>query len=186
MKKLIVLIFTIVFLSISSSAFAGKDSGLYIGGSLGYSSLDLAISAYEEEGVNFDDDDMGWKIYAGYNFGLIPALDLAVEGSYVDLGEASLSYLDESVGLGVTAYDLFGVACFNVGPVGIFGKVGNVWWDGKVSSPMGTYSDSSNDMAYGVGLKVQFGSLAVRAEYERFEVDVADVDFVSAGVTWTF
>ena len=41
-------------------------------------------------------------------------------------------------------------------------------------------------MAYGVGIKFQIGSAAVRAEYERFEVEDADIDFISAGVTWTF
>ena len=183
MKKLTVLIFTIVFLSISSLAIAGKDSGLYIGGSIGYTSFDLAVNAIEEEGVSFDDNDTGWKIYAGYNFGLVPMFDLAIEGSYVDFGEASISILDEDIGsIGLTAYDLFGVACFNVGPVGIFGKVGNVWWDAESID----IDESSSDMAYGAGLKVQFGSLAVRAEYERFEVDAADVDFISAGVSWTF
>ena len=180
MKKLLVLIFTIVFMAISSSAMAGKDSGLYLGGSLGLSSLDIA-----EEDFDFDDDDQGFKVFAGYNFGLIPMFDLAIEGSYVDFGEANATILEQDLDVGITAYDLFGVAGYNIGPVGIFGKVGHVWWDSE-SHSVPDLDASSSDMAYGIGLKVQFGSLAVRAEYERFEGDVADVDLISAGVSWTF
>lgn len=182
MKKLLVLTFTIVFLSISSLAMAGKDSGLYIGGSLGQTSLDI-------EDFNFDDDDNGYKVFAGYNFGLVPMFDIAVEASYIDFGEVSETAVPIAgdVNVGVTAYDLFGVATYNIGPVGIFGKVGHVWYDGEISTEnLGNFDDSSNDMAYGVGLRVQFSSLAVRAEYEMFDIEGVDVDFISVGLSWTF
>lgn len=189
MKKLTVLIFTIVFLSISNFAFAGKDSGPYIGGSLGNTSMDIAASE-AEGGFSFDDNDMGYKLFAGYNFGLVPMFDIAIEGSYVDFGEVSESVpIVGGVDLGVTAFDLFGVAAYNIGPIGIFGKVGQVWWDGEISSAMGSFDESDNDMAYGIGVRFQFSSIAVRVEYERFEIDSdvdVDLDFISAGISWTF
>ena len=190
MKKLLVLIFTIVFLSISSLAIAGKDSGIYIGGSLGNTSLDVAI-AEAGEGFSFDDNDMGYKIFAGYNFGLVPMFDFAIEGSYVDFGEISTALPDpftDDLDFGVTAYDLFGVACYNIGPIGVFGKVGHVWWDGEISSSdIGSFDTSDNDMAYGIGVRFQFSSIAVRAEYEKFDIDSdVDLDFFSVGLSWTF
>lgn len=188
MKKLLVIITTIAFLSISVSAIAGKDSGIYIGGSLGNTSLDVAI-AEAGEGFSFDDNDMGYKVFAGYNFGLVPMFDLAVEGSYVDFGEISTSLPDpfpvDSLEIGLTAFDLFGVAALNFGPIGVFGKVGHVWWETESSIP--DFDESSNDMAYGVGARFQFGSMAVRAEYEMFDVEGdVDLDFFSVGISWTF
>ncbi len=180
MKKLTVLIFTIVFLSISNLAIAGKDSGLYIGGSLGRTSLDFAVDEW-----NFDDSDMGYKIFAGYNFGLVPMFDFALEGSYVDFGEASTNIV-EGLDVGVTAWDVFGLACYNIGPIGIFGKVGHVWWESDSSILPDILDESSSDMAYGIGARFQFGSLAVRAEYELFDIDMADVDYFSVGISWTF
>ena len=181
MKKLTVLIFTIIFLSISSSALAGKDSGPYIGASLGSTSLDIAEST-----VDFDDDDLGYKIFAGYNFGLIPMFDFAIEGSYVDFGEASTVVVTDNLDIGVTAWDAFGVACYNIGPVGIFGKVGHVWWKTDSNILSDILDKSSSDMAYGIGARIQFGSLAVRAEYEMFDIDITDVDYFSVGISWTF
>ena len=186
MKKLTVLVFTLFFLSISSLAMAGKDSGFYIGGSLGSTSLEVAIDDVSE-GFNLDDDDMGYKIFAGYNFGLIPMFDLAVEGSYVDFGEISTPLPESLVDLemGLTAFDLFGVASYNIGPFGIFGKLGHAWWDADFN--FAGMDDSSSDMAYGIGLRFQFSSLAVRAEYEMFDIEGdVDLDFFSVGLSWTF
>jgi outer membrane immunogenic protein len=187
MKKLTVLILTIAFLSISNFAFAGKDSGPYIGGSLGNTSLDLVI----DNDFSLDDNDFGYKIFAGYNFGLIPMFDFAVEASYIDFGEVSAALptpFTGDVNFGITAFDLFGVAAYNIGPIGIFGKVGQVWWDGEISSvDLGSYDTSDNDMAYGIGVRFQFSSIAIRAEYERFDIEGdVDLDFISAGISWTF
>ena len=79
MKKLTHIGCGAVLLFLSSLAWAGSESGLYLGGSLGSADLDVSSPT-----VNFNDDDTGYKIFAGYNFGLIPLIDLAIEGSYVD------------------------------------------------------------------------------------------------------
>jgi len=180
MKKFTVLVCSLFLLSISGLATAGQESGLYIGGSLGQAWLDIS-----EENVDFDDDDWGYKIFAGYNFGLIPFLDLAVEGSYVDFGEASSAeILNQDVG--ITGWDIFGIACLNLGPIGVFGKVGQIWWDSDSDAIQDFLDESGNDMAYGIGAKFQIGSFVVRAEYEYFDLDISDVGFLSLGVSWTF
>lgn len=50
-------------------SLADRDSGLYIGGGVGQSSVDSNL-----EGVssNLDDGDSGYKISLGYNFRLLP------------------------------------------------------------------------------------------------------------------
>ena len=178
MKNITVVVVCFALLSISGVAQAGKKSGPYIGGSLGWANIDVSSTDY-----NFDDDGLGFKIFGGWNFGVIPLLDLAVEGSYVDFGEGSSS---EIIGLNLdtTGWDLFGLAALNLGPVGLFAKVGQIWWDS--SSNIIQLDDSGNDMAYGVGLRFQIGSLAIRGEYEYFDLDGRDLDMLSVGFSWTF
>lgn len=180
MKKLLTIICGILILSMSGVASAGQESGFYLGGSLGSATIDVSKDSF-----NFDDDDLGYKIFAGYNFGIIPLIDLGIEGSYVDFGEASsVQILNQDVG--VTGWDLFGVGAVNLGPIGVFGKVGQIWWSSDSDVFQAILDKSGNDMAYGIGLRFQLGSLAFRAEYELFDIDVADVDYISAGVSWTF
>jgi outer membrane immunogenic protein len=178
MKKVMVFILCLALLSISGVANAGKETGPYLGGSLGRTAIDVSSGAYD-----FNDDDYGYKIFGGYNFGIIPLLDLAVEGSYVNFGQASSDAIANQ-NVDVTGWDLFGLAALNLGPVGVFGKVGQIWWNS--SSDITQIDDSGNNMAYGIGLRFQIGSIAIRGEYEYFDLKSTDVGMLSAGVSWTF
>ena len=180
MKTFTALVCSLFLLLISGLATAGQESGLYIGGSVGQTWLDIS-----EADVDFDDDDWGYKIFAGYNFGVIPLIDLAVEGSYVDFGEASSREIGNR-DVGITGWDVFGLACFNLGPIGVFGKVGQIWWDSDSDAIQDELDDSGNDMAYGIGAKFQIGSLGLRVEYEYFDLDISDVGYLSVGASWTF
>ncbi|RKZ56983.1 MAG: porin family protein [Gammaproteobacteria bacterium] len=171
-KKLRILFICVsgIILTLPTTAFAGADSGFYIGAGAG----DASIS----EG-NFDESDSAYKIIAGYNIGFIPFVDFAVEGSYVDFGNPGTS----TNNVEATGWDAFGLAGLNFGPVGIFAKAGAIKWDLSTNSG---FSDSGTDPAYGIGAKFSFLSFAVRAEYEVFQFDTADVDMVSLSATFTF
>ena len=180
MKRVTVLVLCLALLSMAGTASAGKETGPYIGGSLGWSAIDVSSDDLDSD---YDDDDLGYKIFAGYNLGVIPLLDLAVEGSYVDFGKASSSQITEQ-DVEITGWDLFGVAALNLGPVGVFGKVGQIWWDRE--SNISQIDESGNDMAYGIGLRFQIGSVGIRGEYEYFDLDKTDVGMFSVGASWTF
>jgi opacity protein-like surface antigen len=47
-------------------------------------------------------------------------------------------------------------------------------------------SEDGTDLTYGVGAQFRVWSLGIRAEYEIFDFEDADVDMLSIGVTWTF
>lgn len=173
-----------LFGGISSAAYAGSDSGIYIGGSLGSASID-----YEDTNFEFDESDTGYKIFTGYNFGLVPTLNIAAEVAYVDFGEQETevaSFTDVSANFDTLT--LTGIVGFDTGPIGLFGKLGFASWDGDVSalSDSVSTSDSGTDPVYGIGAKVQLGSLAVRTEYEIFDTEDADVSFFSVGAVLTF
>jgi hypothetical protein len=161
-------------LSTSSTVFAGADSGFYIGGGVG----DASVDAKE---VDFDESDSAYKVFGGYNFGVIPLIDLAVEASYVDFGTPSRGGIDVEI----TGLNAFGLAGLSFGPFGIFAKAGMIDWDVDVSGNISD-SDSGTDPAYGVGARFALGSFAVRAQYERYDVDQADVEMLSVSAVFTF
>jgi hypothetical protein len=172
MRKLTLLGLTLALLLVSGTAWAGSDSGLYLGASVGSATV-------EDSGSSFDGSDTGFKVFGGYNFGLVPLVDVAVEASYVDFGTAE----DSGAEVSVSGLDAFGLVGLSMGPVSLFGKAGAIRWDAEVS---GSADESGTDPAYGLGLQFQLLSIALRAEYEMFSLDEGDVTFASIGASFTF
>ncbi|UTA49001.1 porin family protein [Simiduia sp. 21SJ11W-1] len=181
MKKLLTAMALASPLMLSQTALAGDDTGFYLGGSVGSSQL-----SYKGDGTSIDDDDTGYKVFVGYNFGLIPLINLAVEGTYVDFGSQVGDILDEDHTLTSTALQGHALAGLNFGPFGVFAKAGVMNWDSKIKGPSVTDDSSGSDPAYGLGAKFQLASFQLRAEYERLKLDDADVDFISVGAAYTF
>ncbi len=167
--RLLIICLTGSFLGASSAAIAGADSGFYIGGGTGSATISSG---------GFDESDAAFKAFAGYNIGFIPLVDFAVEASYVDFGTAN----DGSTSIGFTGFNAFGLAGLSFGPIGIFAKAGTISWN---RDPSGN-KDSGTDPAYGLGARFALGSLAVRAEYELFDIDGTDVDMLSISAVFTF
>ena len=115
-------------------------------------------------------------------------VQLGIEGGYVDLGGPSATILTETLDLQVTGWDAFGVIGFDIGPVGIFGKVGAITWDLEATvSGLEAGTDDGTDPAYGIGARFSLGSLQIRGEYEYFDVEsVNDLYMLSIGLVWTF
>ncbi|MEE2729794.1 MAG: outer membrane beta-barrel protein [Pseudomonadota bacterium] len=172
--------------SFANLAVAGSDSGFYLGASLGTAEVDFSDGEGDDE-IEFDDSDTGYKLFGGYNLGLLPFLDLAVEAGYMDLGSVKGdigNFTDNELeAYGWTAYGLGG---FNLGPVGLFAKVGYFAWDSDIDTALGDDSESGTDPAFGLGAKFQLGSIAIRAEYEMFDLDEVDIDYISVGASYTF
>ncbi|WP_041522763.1 outer membrane beta-barrel protein [Gilvimarinus agarilyticus] len=188
MKKLLCTLLATGALSATAFSHAGTESGLYLGGSLGNAEIDYDASFSDFDDIDFKDDDTAYKIFGGYNFGVLPLLDLAVEGGYVDFGTQE-QFLNDALGnqkTEVTGWTASGLVGVDLGPVGLFGKAGVITWDGDISNFEFDTSDSGTDAAYGIGAKIQLGSFAVRAEYEIFELDDADMTFYSIGGVVTF
>jgi opacity protein-like surface antigen len=162
---------------VSAPAFAGGDSGFYLGAGVGQANVDG-----DSDFSGFDSDDTGFKAIAGYNFGIIPLVDLAAEIEYVDFGKPD----DGGLELEPSALAAFGVAGVNLGPIGVFAKLGAFTWDVDATFEGESASDDGTDVAYGLGARFQIASFQIRAEYEIFDVDDADVDFLSASLLYTF
>lgn len=188
MKSTIRTLFIASLCAAPGLALAGSDTGFYIGGSVGtaevdYSDNDPDLGNFD---IDFNDDDNAYKVFAGYNFGLVPLLNLGVEAAYINFGKYEDEVANVKGKVELDAVTFNGLVGFNLGPVGLFGKAGVVNWDGDFKSSLGNVSESGTDPMYGVGAKVQLGSFAVRAEYEMFDLDNFDVDYYSIGASYTF
>ncbi len=171
-----------------SSANAVQD-GWFIGGSIGSAQVEANVNPGDlpEAPPSFDESDFGWKLFGGRNWVLARTFGLGFEAGYVDLGNPSGNVSALPVQLDPTLFDVFGVVGFDLGPVGIFGKVGYAWWDVDIDVEGTSASDSGNDVAYGIGARFNLFSLEIRGEYELFDIsDVDDASLWSVGVVWRF
>ena len=157
----------------------------YIGAGAGITSADFCDDI-AGSGLSCDDEDTGLKIFGGYKF----TPNFAVEGAWIDLGEASITV---GVNTATVEVDGFQVAAVGILPINpqwsVFGKLGAFMWDASVNSniPGATGSDDGTDIMFGFGgmwnITPQFG---LRAEWERFDIDSNDVDFLSVGIQFNF
>lgn len=152
------------------AAFSGTaQAGPYIGASWG---------AYSIEESDLDDNDDLWKAFAGYTFNDL----IGVEGTWVDFSQ---------VGTGVSSFEadgwgVSGILSFPVGRTStVFAKAGQFWWDSETVLGGLPAGDDGNDPFFGAGI-VFGGPLAVRLEWERYDVADIDVDTYSIGVQFGF
>jgi len=168
------------------------ENGFYIGGSIGGSSLEVRDFDDELGDLRFSEGDTAYKLFGGIRF----LKFLAVEAGYVDLGDPKdIVGLVEGdpfeVQIGVKGWDAFAIGLLPLGPVDLFAKVGVVSWDADIRAVLDDVvdsdSDNGTDAAYGLGVALRLGKLALRAEGEQFNIaDADDVYLFSVGATFTF
>lgn len=162
-------------LSLPLTAHAGAESGIYLGAGLGDTNIKGPL-----DGNDLEFDSTGYKLLLGYNFGVIPLIDLAVEGAYVNLGEESKG----DTKFEQTSWNGFGLAGLSFGPIGFFAKAGIAAWDAETRIGGLKTTDSGTDPVYGLGARFQLGSLAARIEYEYYDqsnfddVSMASISFL--------
>lgn len=165
---------------------AESEAGGYIGGSIGQSYIELDAGTPAVP-ANFDEEDFGWKLMAGYNFDFA-VITLGVEADYVDFGAPSGDVLGSQIEVDANGFAGFGIAGFDLGPVGVFAKLGVISWDASFSvDGFDAGSDDGTDPAYGVGVKFGLASVEIRGEYEIYDIeDSDDVAMLSVGLVWRF
>jgi hypothetical protein len=154
------------------------DNGFYLGAGITKTEFD----ADDIDTVELDDSS--FKVIAG-----IRPLDwIAFEVNYVDLGSDSQeiapgvsSKLDASA---VTGSVLL-LKEFQV--VDVYARAGLAHWklDGSITGQGGD-SETGDEFTYGVGVGVHFGSVGVRAEYEKFQINDLDTDVNTLSLSFTY
>lgn len=186
MNRLLFLIMTSASLMCSALP-AHADSGLYIGVGAGGATVeaDLGPAAFPGLPSSFDEDDTATKLFVGYNFDL-PAIDLAIEGGYVDFGEPEIDLNVGPLLVETSGFNLWGIAALDAGLVDIYGKLGLLAWDVDAAFQGSSISDDGSDLGYGAGLRFNVGSLQIRGEYEVYDLGDTDLSMLSVGIAWQF
>jgi len=154
---------------------AAADNGIYLGAGVTQTEFDSQTFGTGKL------DDNSFKIIAG-----IRPLDwLAIEANYIDLGSAS----DSSTRLDATALTASVLAIKEFAVIDLYVRAGLAHWklDASVTG-LGSASDNGDEFTYGVGVGAHFGSIGVRAEYEKFQINAidSDVNTISLSFTYTF
>lgn len=160
----------ILTLLIAPNVYSSDEKKLYIGLSAG--SVEYDIDADLD-----DDDDNGWKLFAGYNINDI----FSVEAGYMDLG--TLEYLGYD--FDYTSIYLTGVASWPVHDlIDIYGKLGFHRWDSDVDDGL---DDDGFDLMGGLGVQINpLDYLGLRVEYEYLAGDSDSIRLLSGGLVFSF
>ena len=155
------------------------DQGLYLDASFGRAQLDNEIA-----GLFLEDDAAAIKFGLGYDLGN----DIALEASYVNLGEVESDILGEGND-GTTSGVVLG-ARFTL-PVTdtLFAsaRVGGFLWEAEIDTLDGEFVNEGEDIVYGVGLDfAATDRLALTASWDRFEFGDSSADVIWAGLRFRF
>lgn len=157
-------------LGMASAPAMAQVPGLdfYIGAGIGQSNAD--ISADEIGDIDFDKKDMGWKLFTG----LRAASMFGAELTYIDFGKADGEISEVKYkGLG-----LFGMvyAPLPVPVLDLYAKAGLARVDADLQVDADSFSKKDTQFAYGLGVQFNFGSFALRGEWEKFKVKDSDAN----------
>ena len=203
----------VILIAVFSAMSTGAFAQAYIGGSIGSSHTKAPdpyfINPPDDLVVSFSKDfnQIGYKLFAGYNFNQY----LALEGAYVDLGNANSTTTFNWAGNHYKAKSNFAHSSFNVAAKGtfplheqfnIFAKLGLSLNHRKISSEFqinneledqGEFSETRTSPLYGVGAEfLPVRNIGVRVEYENFgkfgknDAGATKVDLWSLGVSYKF
>lgn len=190
----------------SSAAYAQG----YIGIGGGSAEANVRVEAEEELaeiggecGVtiacSFDESDSGFKVFLGKRFNRYFALEL----SYTDFGTFSAAgrgasptggTLDFTLTADVWSIGLIGIGLLPLGSAfDLFVKAGVAYWKANLEGAatdtlLGTLSESDTNeggnILWGGGLQWNGKRIALRAEFERIDINDVDIDLVSGSVVF--
>ena len=192
----------------TSGAAANDLLGLYVGGAIGQSHLkasgqriDGGGNVYFDTGT-FNENHSAFKV----TIGIRPISRLGAELAYMDLGHPSGTFNAYPADVNMKGGSAFGVLYLPIPIVDFFIKAGIARIQSRVNGtgyfapncsttgPCPQYVglapfqlDRTNASgAAGAGAQYRFSSLAVRAEYERFNASGEHPTLLSLGLTWSF
>jgi opacity protein-like surface antigen len=147
----------------------------YVSGFIGQSELDVD---------GFDDDDTSFRFGGGYRLNE----NFAVEGYYIDYGEAETTFGRFRATAEATAFQFQAVGLLPVSStVDLYGKLGLALWDAELSVSGFEADDDGTDLVFGFGANFNIRErITLRVEYEIAELDDADIDTIMFGVNIGF
>jgi hypothetical protein len=178
MRRFLVLLIAVMLLS--PVAVMAQANG-YLGASLGASFQNTSVQDVSGNNFDLDGEEFAWKIFAGIRAARV----LGIEGDYRDFGKVQNTVGTINVESATTAWDLFLTGTMPLGPLEAFGKAGVVWWRSDAKIDQNPFDVNGSDFAWGLGAAINFGGMAIRAEFERFELGGDDnLMMLTAGISF--
>lgn len=190
-------------------AAADNLLGLYVGGAVGQGQV--AVSAYS---ASYASQAVGSNVAAGADelkenhvafkgiAGIRPLSLIGAELEYVDLGHVHETLFNYPADASMKGAAAFGLLYLPVPVVDIYLKAGVAHLQSSLNAavpyqnppplcsicafPRFEQDRTTTGLAAAAGIQYKFGSLAVRAEYERFNAAGEHPNLASLGMTWSF
>jgi hypothetical protein len=173
---------------VAAPAFAADDdhdSGFYLGGALGDFSANYHSSDdVQDTHLNFDSND-ATRILGGWRFNPY----LSVQLDYSDFGRSTTAASELGLTTTSDAWTPSVIGTLPLGPVELFAKIGESFYNVTANNNTGRLVDSSDhDPVYGVGIGITVVKrLNLSLEYERIKMNsYADADAVWLNAAWRF
>ncbi|HZF29487.1 MAG TPA: porin family protein [Gammaproteobacteria bacterium] len=164
----------------------GNPEGFYLGVGLGEFSTQIDdISNVDNVNLDFDSDESARKIFAGWRFNRFVAVQL--DQYDFQRSNVAINLLDVSADTKGTAGSIVGT--LPLGPVELFARAGEIWYDVNVDVDGRRSIDSSgHDPVYSAGIGFTVAKrLNLKAEYERIKIsDFDDANAVWLSAAWRF
>lgn len=153
--------------------------GFYAGAGIGITQIED-----EEGGLSFEDNPFGWRLIAGYDFNE----NFAIEGSYIDSGEAEDSVQGVDVEAELTAFTVSAVGLLPLNDTTtLFGKLGLYSGESEVSAAGLSEDDDEDGLTVGGGVRFRTtDQLTIRAEFDWFDTDLDTVWSIGVGFQYGF
>jgi OOP family OmpA-OmpF porin len=156
---------TLAALALGATQTASAE-GWYAGAGLGQATI---------KGGGFKDDDIGFKIFGGYQFNPY----IAAEVEYLDGGTAK----DEGVKVGSNAFSASAIGSIPLNDqFSLFARLGYASWELNKD-----VDDDGEDLIYGLGAAFNVTpQVQIRAEYEAVDVNHGDFDYFGVSAAFKF
>ena len=153
--------------------------GFYAGAGLGIVKIEDS-----DQGESFDDSPMGWRIHGGYDFNE----NFAIEGSYIQTGDAEDEILAENVEVQLSAFTFSVLGLLPISDQAqVFGKLGFYTGEQEVTVQGITLDEDDDGLALGAGVRVMMSdSFALRGDFDWFDTDIDTVWSLGVGFNYYF
>jgi hypothetical protein len=163
---------TAVALACAAGMAQAAENGPYMGAGIIRAQVDDIFGPGSDLRIN----NTSWKAFLGFKFPLAP---FGIEADYADLGSQTRDFGFTQGHADAKAFSAFAVGYLPLPApnVDIFGKLGAARWqlNGDVVHPsLFQLDENGTDLAWGIGAQLHFSNVAIRFEYEGFDIRNTD------------
>lgn len=171
--------FFLIFAVLLFASTTAMAEGFYGGAGFGLTQIED-----EGPGFSYEDNPFGWRILAGYDFND----KFAIEGSYVNSGEAEDDILGGNVKSELSAFTVSIIGLIAVSDsASIFGKLGFYTGEQEIKLQGATLDEDEDGLTAGAGVRFDMGNnFVIRGDFDWYDTDLDALWSVGVGFQYYF